>query len=92
MNTKEKILFVLNEYATGKIDTETFCETLGTLYYFEESGHRFFHGEKKRLLNELTAVAERFSPIEDEIVTRDYLSEEQMKNKFYEIYEKLKLL
>ena len=91
MNVKEQIIYVMRKYAEGEYDTKSFCEALGTLYYFEAGGHRFFHGEEKLLLDELVAVTERFSPYEEDyrVIPNAYFSEEQVKKKFNEIAAQL---
>lgn len=75
------------EYATS-----LFCEIFLELYYFENSGYKLFDKEERTVLDQLAMVVERFSPYENEIIEfpNTYIGENVVREKFEEVYGKLK--
>lgn len=57
------------------------------LYYYENSGNRYFVGDVKKALDELVKVVERFSPYEEDLREYPdvYISDEAVKIKFDEV-------
>ncbi len=94
MELKTQIIKVMELYDKGKYSTSIFCEVFLDLYYFENSGYRCFHGEERRLLDELGNVIDRYS--EYEMDRNDgsgfYTSREQVETKFREVMGELKLI
>ena len=65
-------------FGERKCTTDYFCKKFIDLYFFENSGHRFFLGKDKQYLDELARVTERFSPFpEDHVKFRNVYTKEE---------------
>lgn len=84
MKLKEEILTVLKMYGRGEYDTKTFCDNFIELCFYEKSGYQCFSGEDKVVLDELAAVIERFSSVEEDLETysETYTTSKEVEDQF----------
>ena len=67
MNVKETIYRLLSDFYAGKCDARVFCDQFCELYYYEESGYRFFSDKERATLDDLASVVERYSTSSEDL-------------------------
>ena len=55
-------------FADGKYDTTSFCTMFLNLYFFENDGRSLFCKDEKKILDDFSAVVERFTNIREDLL------------------------
>ena len=81
---KKQILMLLKMYANGEYDTTSFCTVFCNLYFFENDGRSLFFGNKRKVLEDFSTIAERYSNVKGDLIDYPdiYYDEEKVKEAF----------
>jgi len=90
VDAKKQLYYLLEHYYKGEYTTETFADEFSRIYNLE-TDYRLLSDIEYKLMNELSDITERFSPFEADFENYPnvYFSEQDVKNKATEVYQKL---
>jgi len=89
MNPKEKLYYLLNGLKNNTYDIKSFSDEFSRIYNLELDYDSLDNLEHE-LFRELSTVADRYSPYPEDLETKAFFTEQQVKNKALEVWEQLK--
>ncbi len=67
MTKKQEFYLLLKLYDEGRYETETFCEEMERILFFESNGISEFKGREREEVEKLAKIIERYSPFEEDL-------------------------